>query len=668
MKRVSSSTVVVLATAIGWLGGEHVAHAQLFQPPTSQTFDGTVLRTVLRDLNDDGIVDALVLNHLPAYGDDPMWEVRINDGAGNFTKVATLTTGLQSRHPAIGDLDDDLHADVVIPSDNDVIVFWGDGQGNFAESTTIGGFLGARSVAIADLDGDSHRDLIVGDAVSNQGLVILRGVSGREFSTRVGHAVLGVSQVWVGEVNGDSRPDLFTRVANGALMSWVSIGLTSLSPVVGPSLGAGPLALGDLNGDPLTDAAFARPDTDISVYLNNFGSFTLAQVIPNVSSSVGELHIGDVDGDQTPDIVAPLSDGTNAVVLHGQGNGQFTPSPPFAIAQNPVVWSTFGDVNGDGAIDIVAGGATVLSGGSEFAITLHTTPVQAPTLQISAQGASATAGSDGMASVTVTASVQSGQSDVSFAWFEGPDLLGSGPTLTVRLPAGEHTLTVRANTPDGLSAEVNVAVSIVAPPPPDATLAGIQGTLDARLDATMTSRASQASITDLSTRAAAIEATLSTLATQNTLISVAGFVQTQLDAPISSRASTADLAAIGTKIDQLQSSSPTASLTALTQAINQLSTSMAANQTRIAIEQALARVEMIASFYLPAAHGGQLEVVRSTVVDVIDKSDAAGGNATNVAKARRALTEADARKGSGDYRGAYLLYAGAYQLLGGIGR
>jgi len=184
----------------------------------------------------------------------------------------------------------------------------------------------------------------------------------------------------------------------------------------------------------------------------------------------------------------------------------------------------------------------------------------------------------------------------------------------------------------------------------------------------MTSRASQASITDLSTRTAAIEATLSTFATQNTLISVAGFVQTQLDAPISSRASTADLAAIGTKIDQLQSSSPTASLTALTQAINQLSTSMAANQTRIAIEQALARVEMIASFYLPAAHGGQLEVVRSTVVDVIDKSDAAGGNATNVAKARRALAEADARKGSGDYRGAYLLYAGAYQLLGGIGR
>src|SRR5688500_1461224 len=111
MKRVSSSTVVVLATAIAWLGGEHVAHAQLFQPPTSQTFDGTVLRTVLRDLNDDGIVDALVLNHLPVYGDDPMWEVRINDGAGNFTKVATLITGLPGRHPAIGDLDDDLRSE-----------------------------------------------------------------------------------------------------------------------------------------------------------------------------------------------------------------------------------------------------------------------------------------------------------------------------------------------------------------------------------------------------------------------------------------------------------------------------------------------------------------------------------------------------------------------------
>ena len=211
-------------------------------------------------------------------------------------------------------------------------------------------------------------------------------------------------------------------------------------------------------------------------------------------------------------------------------------------------------------------------------------------------------------------------------------------------------------------------MSIVAPPPSDATLAGIQGTLDARLDATVTSRASQASITDLATRSATIEATLSTLATQNMLVSVAGFVQAQLDTPISSRASTADLAAIGAKIDQLQNSLPTASLAALTQAINQLSTSMAANQTRIAIEQALARVDMIASFYLPAAHGGQLEVVRSTLVGVIDKSDAAGGNGANVGRARRAVAEGDARKASGDYRGAYLLYAGAYQLLAGIGR
>ena len=439
MKRVSSSTIVVLATAFVWLGGEHVAYAQLFQPPTSQAIDGTSLSTVLGDLNGDGTVDALVLNHLAAAGDEPLWEVRINDGAGNFTKVATLTGGLQGRHPAIGDLDDDRHADVVIPSDNDVIVFWGDGHGNFAETATIGGFLAARSVAIADLDSDFRLDLIVGDAVGNQGLVILPGLSGRQFNTRVGHAVSGVSQIWVGEVNGDFRPDLFTRTTNGSLILWVGIGASSLSRIDGPSLGPGPLALGKLNGDPLTDALFATPDTDIRVYLNNSGSLMLAQVIPNVSSSVGELHIGDVDGDQIPDIVAPLSDGTSAVVWHGLGDGQFSNSPPFAIAQNPVTWNTFGDVNGDGAVDIVAGGATLSEGGSEFAITLHTTPVHAPALQISAQGASATAGSDGMASVTVTASVLSGQTDVSFAWFEGANLLGSGPTLTVQVAGQENT-------------------------------------------------------------------------------------------------------------------------------------------------------------------------------------------------------------------------------------
>jgi len=85
---------------------------------------------------------------------------------------------------------------------------------------------------------------------------------------------------------------------------------------------------------------------------------------------------------------------------------------------------------------------------------------------------------------------------------------------------------------------------------------------------------------------------------------------------------------------------------------------------RVAIESALANLNMIASFYLPTANGGQLDLVRTIVLDVITRSDTAGGNATNVGRARKLVSDGDTRKAAGDYRGAYALYAGAYQVLG----
>ena len=142
-------------------------------------------------------------------------------------------------------------------------------------------------------------------------------------------------------------------------------------------------------------------------------------------------------------------------------------------------------------------------------------------------------------------------------------------------------------------------------------------------------------------------------------------MQTYLDAPISSRASAADLTAVGTKVDQLQALLPSSSsLSALTQAVNALAPSISASQNRLAIEQALARGDRIAAFYLPTAQGGQLDLVRSIVVDVIDKNEAAGGATLAVLKARRVIIDADGRKAAGDYRGAYLLYVAAYQVVG----
>ena len=205
----------------------------------------------------------------------------------------------------------------------------------------------------------------------------------------------------------------------------------------------------------------------------------------------------------------------------------------------------------------------------------------------------------------------------------------------------------------GALPEVSTAVTGgVQTPATEATVSAIQNTLESKLDVTLSSRASQQSVNDVAARVASIQSGI-------------GALQTYLDAPISSRASAADLTAVGTKVDQLQALLPSSSsLSALTQAVNALAPSISASQNRLAIEQALARGDRIAAFYLPTAQGGQLDLVRSIVVDVIDKNEAAGGATLAVLKARRVIIDADGRKAAGDYRGAYLLYVAAYQVVG----
>jgi hypothetical protein len=224
-------------------------------------------------------------------------------------------------------------------------------------------------------------------------------------------------------------------------------------------------------------------------------------------------------------------------------------------------------------------------------------------------------------------------------------VLGTGSVLTVRLPEGQHEIAVTATARDGRRASAPVSVNIVGPTASQTSINAIRSTLDTKLDATLSSRASEASVSALGTRLQVIE--------------------TRIDAPISSRASAVDVAAIGTKVDQLKAALPGTSATdALKDAVNTLGATLQANQLRTAIEQALANLNMIASFYLPTANGGQLDLVRSIVLDVISKSEAAGGNVTGVGRARRLVTDGDTRKTAGDYKGAYLLYAGAYQALG----
>ena len=177
----------------------------------------------------------------------------------------------------------------------------------------IGGSL-PRSMALADLNGDQRLDIATGNDLSLDVSVLLNRGDGN-FAEPLLLPVTMAPLVFhidvaVGDATGDGHPDIIAGgSSNEALF----------------------LFAGDGRG------SFGRP---LPIALN----------ITDVPST---LALADVNNDRTLDIVFAAGFGGKAVyVMLGSGNGVF--APPAESPNTPGATSmTFGDVNGDKAIDIV---------------------------------------------------------------------------------------------------------------------------------------------------------------------------------------------------------------------------------------------------------------------------------------------------------------------------
>jgi hypothetical protein len=94
-----------------------------------------------------------------------------------------------------------------------------------------------------------------------------------------------------------------------------------------------------------------------------------------------------------------------------------------------------------------------------------------------------------------------------------------------------------------------------------------------------------------------------------------------------------------------------------TQIDNEISTFQALD-LRLKIEHALAAGLTIGLFEVPTAQGGDLDLVRSIVVDTINKVLASGGT---VGTASKSLTTGDNARAAGQFKSAYSNYESAYQ-------
>ncbi|PYQ02014.1 MAG: hypothetical protein DMF83_24450, partial [Acidobacteria bacterium] len=175
----------------------------------------------------------------------------------------------------------------------------------------------------------------------------------------------GAGGGFAGEIGGD----VSVSVPGVTLQGRLSLAVNNLTSAVTETITFGPqnnattaVVLGDVNGDVLPDLIVGNNGGGNLLYLNDgsgnpFDALT-ALKIGSETDPTTALALGDLNGDGAPDLVVGNAVGTANRVYLNDGTGIFTLAPTVDVGVNTSNGTTslaLGDVDGDGKLDLVVG-------------------------------------------------------------------------------------------------------------------------------------------------------------------------------------------------------------------------------------------------------------------------------------------------------------------------
>ncbi len=277
-------------------------------------------------------------------------------GTGDFNLSTTLIRGHGVKDIDSADLNGDGNLDLVVGGKNtSSSVYLGDGTGNFSDPLFFNDSE-TNDVEIGDFNGDGVLDLVyVGSgARGNIRLGNGDGTFKEEFSVNVSPTF--ANHFTIADFDGDGKEDLLNSSENINIYFGNGDGTLKAASNIVPALGTTIWNRAeDFNGDGVIDLAYKTDSSNLSIIMGNGDGTFHAATSYGVVGSIGELEIGDFNQDGISDIVVFGLSGTAFNILVGNADGSFKTTVTYGsgvVRDIEIV-----DLNGDGISDIATRGS-----------------------------------------------------------------------------------------------------------------------------------------------------------------------------------------------------------------------------------------------------------------------------------------------------------------------